>query len=793
MDAVASSEPVREVTIQNTALDEMCRMGDYLNSITGTRERDADLTGMMQLRRELEDMVEEVRLENRLANEENKEIMKNGLKTLGEQIHKERMYFETDRAERLSATKRLREELDALAEEQIKGRRTLEAGLQSVEARILEAITSSRGVPVEPVCTPPRVCESQDRMRPHPTQRPDGLQAVESDSPQPTRLRRNISIDRPSSSSTRLSADPVSRRVTLISPDRVVDRSTPPQCEPVGRVPPTVVDPRVYGASMAYTRHLEKMLDLMEASQRTNERLMTELDNTRNNRTSRADNAVSKFKPEKYSGTEDGNIDPWLRMMKIHLDRQDEMTEDEKTFLVTSYLTKEARAFILNKPATDYHNVDSLFDLLSRRFGTGASRAQSRSAFASRRQQYKESINQFLDELEGLRIRAYPQEDRVTRDYEIMQRFINGVSDPELTNMLSTKYNDESYVTTPPTVEQLRYVANEYVRLRNLSKYLPRGNIVRPAVTTAANPVVPVTTEVTQSSVAAPTSSSSNPMQRARAEGGLCFFCGESGHYIRDCSKQKELVKAMTLGHAEAIQEISEGHDRSDSEEPERDGTGPESACSINRVASVNLKEKVTIIDDGASFKEVPIAFGRYEGRQPLDPISSMTVVRQDLFDDYCTNGIRKPAKLTPRDNLNFQGRAYQLSEPEEISLSIDGVEILTKACVVMDQNFPRPLVIGKNDLVAQGWKGPWDKPGTIGLTVDSTVLVPFASADGSLMLKGLMDTGAGPSIMGISAWKRLNLGVELDKKPCSLVAVNKNPITTYGLASSVRIYDCGD
>ena len=180
--------------------------------------------------------------------------------------------------------------------------------------------------------------------------------------------------------------------------------------------------------------------------------------------------------------------------------------------------------------------------------------------------------------------------------------------------------------------------------------------------------------------------------------------------------KQKELVKAMTLGHAEAIQEISEGHDRSDSEEPERDGTGPESPCSINRVASVNLKEKVTIIDDGASFKEVPIVFGRYEGKQPLDPISSMTVVRQDLFDDYCINGTRKPAKLVPRDNLDFQGQTYQLSEPEEISLSVDGVEILTKACVVMDQNFPRPLVIGKNDLVAQGWKGPWDKPGTIGL-----------------------------------------------------------------------------
>ena len=114
IDAVALPEPLKEPTIQSTALDELCRAGDYLNSISGTRERDADLTGMMQLRRELEDMVEEVRLENRLANEE---IMRNGLRTLGEQIHKERVYFEADRVERLSATNRLREELDALAEE----------------------------------------------------------------------------------------------------------------------------------------------------------------------------------------------------------------------------------------------------------------------------------------------------------------------------------------------------------------------------------------------------------------------------------------------------------------------------------------------------------------------------------------------------------------------------------------------------------------------------------------------------------------------------------------------------
>ena len=78
-------------------------------------------------------------------------------------------------------------------------------------------------------------------------------------------------------------------------------------------------------------------------------------------------------------------------------------------------------------------------------------------------------------------------------------------------------------------------------------------------------------------------------------------------------------------------------------------------------------------------FREVPIIFGRYKGKQPLEPVSAMTVVRQDLFDDYCTSKISKPKILTPQDNLSFQGRAYQLSEPEEISLSIDGVEILTE------------------------------------------------------------------------------------------------------------------
>ena len=81
-----------------------------------------------------------------------------------------------------------------------------------------------------------------------------------------------------------------------------------------------------------------------------------------------------------------------------------------------------------------------------------------------------------MNDLEDQRLRAYPQEDRVTRDYEIMQKFMNGVSDQGLNTMLTTKYADESFVVQPPTVEQLRYVANEYIRLEGQNRLAHRFN-----------------------------------------------------------------------------------------------------------------------------------------------------------------------------------------------------------------------------------------------------------------------------------------------------------------------------
>ena len=92
------------------------RMNNQALPLEREKKRDVNLTEKMRMRQELEDIFDEFRLEKRLANEENLEIMKNGLRTLVDQTHKDCMYFETDRTQRLSANERLREALDALAE-----------------------------------------------------------------------------------------------------------------------------------------------------------------------------------------------------------------------------------------------------------------------------------------------------------------------------------------------------------------------------------------------------------------------------------------------------------------------------------------------------------------------------------------------------------------------------------------------------------------------------------------------------------------------------------------------------
>ena len=56
-----------------------------------------------------------------------------------------------------------------------------------------------------------------------------------------------------------------------------------------------------------------------------------------------------------------------------------------------------------------------------------------------------------MDALESLRTKGFPDEDLVTRRYEIMQKFIAGVRSVEVHGALAAKYAEEKYVTEPPS------------------------------------------------------------------------------------------------------------------------------------------------------------------------------------------------------------------------------------------------------------------------------------------------------------------------------------------------------
>ena len=77
---------------------------------------------------------------------------------------------------------------------------------------------------------------------------------------------------------------------------------------------------------------------------------------------------------------------------------------------------------------------------------------------------------QYLDALEGLRTRGFPDEPITTKRYEILQRFTEGVRDPILRQELHVLDATESNLTDPPTVEAFRFTTRQLQRQIDLQQ-----------------------------------------------------------------------------------------------------------------------------------------------------------------------------------------------------------------------------------------------------------------------------------------------------------------------------------
>ena len=176
----------------------------------------------------------------------------------------------------------------------------------------------------------------------------------------------------------------------------------------------------------------------------------------------------SAVRPTLYRGSKDGTVEEWLLVMKRYLERvYSNASPIDKAWAIIDHLGDEARSFIINKPESERDSHEKVTSLLSSRFGTGSSRWPVRQAFRLRNQLEKEGLMQYLDALEGLRSQGCPDEPITTRRYEILHRFMDGVSDPVLQRELTVVFATEAYLADAPTVESLRFTVQERQRSRH--------------------------------------------------------------------------------------------------------------------------------------------------------------------------------------------------------------------------------------------------------------------------------------------------------------------------------------
>ena len=150
----------------------------------------------------------------------------------------------------------------------------------------------------------------------------------------------------------------------------------------------------------------------------------------------------------------------------------------------------------------------------------------------------------------------------MTKHYEILQRFIEGVRDPALRRELSIIYASESTVTEPPTVESLRFTTRQLQRTRPRSApYDPRYAMrSRPHLFA---PLPPNKMVLPQGVMLLPPASNA-PLNQAVAQPavclplGACFNCGQTGRFARDCPNGDQARKPLAVPEPEGVKITAE-------------------------------------------------------------------------------------------------------------------------------------------------------------------------------------------------------------------------------------------
>ena len=150
--------------------------------------------------------------------------------------------------------------------------------------------------------------------------------------------------------------------------------------------------------------------------------------------------------------------------MRLHLEQDNLNVERHACTAKLSNLEGTALKCVVPKKEEEQDAANKIFEILLNRFGSGMKGHQAMMRFEKRRQREDESIDRFLDDLESLRRRSYPEESTNRINFSIASKFIDGVRSDDLRTMLATYYTLSK--DNAPTPEEMRQKSREYVLMK---------------------------------------------------------------------------------------------------------------------------------------------------------------------------------------------------------------------------------------------------------------------------------------------------------------------------------------
>ena len=440
---------------------------------------------------------------------------------------------------------------------------------------------------------------------------------------------------------------------------------------------------------------------------------------------------------------------------------------------------------------------------------------------------------QYLDALEGLRSQGFPAEPITTRRYEILHRFMDGVSDPVLQRELTVVFATEAYLADPPTVESLRFTVQELQRSRHQQR--PRdpgctetvpyqclqsdqvpGSPMAPQheslqhETRLPMPAASVHT-ATEYRQTATLEQSARCLQSACARRKLVVHRPE--HILDPRSEPQQGAAAAVPAPAVPVKscttEVSAGcptlsiqSETSSPRAEEKKKTNATQTLSTasGRVLMLRPADQATLnapltVTCGTKQVQTSLESTTFDpsGRTLLSVhlvLASEQQIRPDLTLEklkleLASNPAVKRISLPLPKEWYTEGEASTCTAyspvPVHANMKFD-------ASVVVDV-FPQGVCLGPHELRCYSISKQ-EPTGEARIDERASLVVSFALQNANpIPLRGMVDTGSGVSIMSFSAFNRVALrtGVALQPYRIDLYAANGKTIKTLGIAESVR------